>query len=190
MEKVKLYCYVDETGQDTEGDMFIVSVVIPEDRDAVLQYLDALEARTGKGKVKWRKAEVENRLQYLEEIFTQKNYPLKVYYSVYEETKEYKMSTILTVAKAMNNVDAEKNAIFTLLVDGLNEKDQRYYGSQLRSLGLHPRKIRGIKKDENDAFIRLADSVCGFVRDIKEKGSGRAMSIFNKGLQEGVLIEV
>jgi hypothetical protein len=190
MEKTKLYCYVDETGQDTKGDMFIVSVVIPSDRDALMQYLDALEARTGKGKVKWRKADVDNRLQYIEEIFTQRNYPLKIYYSVYEETKEYRASTILTVAKAMNKEDAGRDVIFTLLVDGLNEKDQRYYGSELRSLGLHPRKIRGIKKDENDAFIRLADSICGFVRDMKEKGSGRAISIFNKGVKEGVLIKV
>lgn len=52
MEKTKLYCYVDETGQDTKGDVFIVSVVIPDDREAVLQYLEALEVRTGKGKAK------------------------------------------------------------------------------------------------------------------------------------------
>jgi len=190
MEKVKLYAYVDETGQDTEGDMFIVSVVVPQNRDAVLQYLEALEEKTGKGKMKWRKAGVENRLQYLEEIFTQKCFSLKICYSVYKETKEYRASIVLTVAKAMNRVDPGHNAIFTLLVDGLNEKDQRYYGAELRSLGLHPRKIRGVKKDENDAFIRLADSICGFVRDIKENGHGRALSIFHKGVKEGVLVEV
>jgi hypothetical protein len=190
MDKTKLYCYVDETGQDTEGDMFIVSVVVLGDREAALQYLEDLERKTGKGKMKWRKAGVENRLQYLEEIFTQKHFSLKICYSVYEKTKEYKVSTVLTVAKAMNRVDPEHDAIFTLLVDGLNEKDQRYYGAQLRSLGLHPRKIRGIKKDENDAFIRLADSICGFVRDIKENGRERAMSVFNKGVKEGVLVEV
>jgi hypothetical protein len=94
------------------------------------------------------------------------------------------------VAKAMNRVDPGHDAIFTLLVDGLNEKDQRYYGAQLRSLGLHPRKIRGVKKDENDAFIRLADSICGFVRDIKENGRGRAMSVYNRGVKEKILVEV
>ncbi len=190
MEKRKLYCYVDETGQDTEGKIFIVSVVIPDDREAVLHYLEALEVKTGKGKVKWRKAEVANRLHYLEEIFMQKDYPLKICYSVYEDTKEYRFSTVFTVAKAMNRVDPGHDAIFTLLVDGLNEKDQRYYGAELRSLGLHPRKIRGIKKDENDAFIRLADSICGFVRDIKENGSDWAMNVFNKGVREGILVEV
>ncbi len=32
MEKTKRYCYVDETGQDTQGHLFVVSVVIPENR--------------------------------------------------------------------------------------------------------------------------------------------------------------
>ena len=39
----KLYCYVDETGQDTEGDIFIVTVVVPENRDGVLEYLGRIE---------------------------------------------------------------------------------------------------------------------------------------------------
>ena len=26
----KLYCYVDETGQNTEGDLFVVSIVLTE----------------------------------------------------------------------------------------------------------------------------------------------------------------
>lgn len=129
-------------------------------------------------------------MHYLEEIFTQKEHPLKICYSVYKETKEYKALTILTVAKAMNKVDPGHNAIFTLLVDGLNEKDQRYYGAELCGLGLHPRKIRGIKKDENDAFIRLADSICGFIRDIKENERGRSVSVFNKGVKAGILVEI
>ena len=50
----KLYAYVDESGQDTEGRFFVVSVVLfGTDRDTVLARLEALEARTGKGRVKW-----------------------------------------------------------------------------------------------------------------------------------------
>ena len=49
----KLYAYVDESGQDTEGRFFVVSVVLfGTDRDTVLARLEALEARTGKGRVK------------------------------------------------------------------------------------------------------------------------------------------
>jgi len=49
----KLYAYVDESGQDTEGRFFVVSVVLfGTDRDTVLARLESLEARTGKGRVK------------------------------------------------------------------------------------------------------------------------------------------
>jgi hypothetical protein len=40
----KLYCYLDETGQDTEGDLFLVSVVITEqEREALREELVKVE---------------------------------------------------------------------------------------------------------------------------------------------------
>lgn len=43
-QKQKLYCYVDETGQDTEGRLFLVSVVVT---DAFAGFIrDALEGET------------------------------------------------------------------------------------------------------------------------------------------------
>ena len=49
----KLYAYVDESGQDTEGRFYVVSVALfGTDRDTVLARLEALEDRTGKGRVK------------------------------------------------------------------------------------------------------------------------------------------
>jgi len=193
MDKAKLYCYVDETGQDTVGQLFIVSVIVPENRDIIVAYLSELEARTGKGKVKWRKADVDKRLQYLEDIFTQREYSLKIYFSIYQDTKEYRENTALTIAKAINcreNIDNVKDTIFTVLVDGLNEKDQRYYGSLLRGLGLHPRKIRGVRKDENDPLIRLADSICGFIRDVSENDHKKLNSLYKSAIEKKVLIEV
>jgi len=190
MVSKKLYCYVDETGQDSYGDIFIVSVVVPQDRDELLNYLAELETKTGRGKVKWGRANQEKRLEYLSEIFNQRKYPLKMYYSIYEETKEYKNATILTIAKAINSIKDFKKNIFTILVDGLGEKDQRYYGSQLRHLGIHPRKVRGVRKDENDPLIRLADSICGFVRDVKEDKERKAVKIYKKAIEDKILIEV
>ena len=52
--------------------------------------------------------------------------------------------TIVKAIKCREDADNMKETVFTVLVDGLNEKDQRYYGSLLRDLGLHPRKIRGV----------------------------------------------
>lgn len=186
----KMYCYVDETGQDSLGSMFIISVVVPEDRDGLLDYLTDLEIKTGRGKVKWGRANKEKRLDFLEQILNQRTYPLEIYYSVYENTKEYKQATILTIAKSINAIKNFKYKLFTILVDGLGEKDQRYYGSELRHLGIPSRKIRGVKKDENNALIRLADSVCGFVRDVREDEQNQAVRIYKKAKQDKILVEV
>jgi hypothetical protein len=46
----KLYCYVDESGQDTEGQFFIVSVVVTgRERDEVTRQLEQIEHQSGKG---------------------------------------------------------------------------------------------------------------------------------------------
>jgi hypothetical protein len=46
----KLYCYTDETGQDTKGKLFLVSVVITEKelKDKIEHTLLSIERKTGK----------------------------------------------------------------------------------------------------------------------------------------------
>mgnify|MGYP001561723993 CR=1 FL=1 len=57
MNKNKLYCYVDENGQDTKGKIFIVSVVVTtKERNELLILCEHLEKITGKRKDKWRQA--------------------------------------------------------------------------------------------------------------------------------------
>ena len=67
MGKQKLYAYVDESGQDTKGGIFVVSIVVLEnERDAVRERLEEIEQRTGKGAVKWHKSKHEFRRAYIE----------------------------------------------------------------------------------------------------------------------------
>lgn len=186
----KFYCYVDETGQDTKGDIFVVSVVVPDNRDRLLSYLEKLETQSEKHRLKWGRAHPEKRLTYLEGILSQKKYSLIIYYSVYRSTKEYKNCTVLTIAKAIHAIMDFQKKEFTVLIDGLNEKDQRYYGFQLHRLGIPTRKVRGIRKDENDALVRLADAICGFVRDVLEKEKGKAKELYFKAKKSKILIEV
>lgn len=188
----KFYCYVDETGQDTEGDIFIVSVVVPENRDEILQYLEEVEQQSGKGKFKWGRARADKRLQYLETILQQRKYPLRIYYSVYKETKEYKTSTIITIVKAIQAIRNYKRYKFVISVDGLGAKDQRFYGSQIHKLGIPSRKVKGVKRDESNALIRLADSMCGFIRDVleKEDDGKKLQSLYRKAIKNDLLKEV
>jgi hypothetical protein len=53
----KLYAYVDESGQDTLGELFLVSVVVTgEAREGLRKKLRTIERASGKQTKKWRKA--------------------------------------------------------------------------------------------------------------------------------------
>ena len=187
----KFYCYVDETGQDTEGKIFIVSILLfDKEREQLEIFLENLEKETGKGKFKWGKVKPDKRLLYLTKIFINKRFTGKLCYSIYKNSKDYHTITILSIAKAINTSIKQKNYLVTVLIDGLGKHQQRYYGNQLHHLGIHTRKIRGITKDENNVFIRLADSIAGFIRDILEGEKGKAKKLFEKAKEDKVIIEV
>jgi hypothetical protein len=188
----KIYCYVDETGQDSEGGIFIVSVIIPEKRDDTLSYIRQIEIKSGKGKFKWGRAEKTKRLRFMSEILSQKKFPLKLFYSIYNESKDYKISTILTIAKSIVTQDNNDKNTFIILVDGLNKTDQRFYNYQLRRLNKSSIKVKGVAKDENDALIRLADSLCGFIRDVYEKNDNdiQLKELFDNAIKQDKITEV
>jgi hypothetical protein len=54
------------------------------------------------------------------------------------------------------------------VVDGLTKKDTEKIRIELRKLKIKYKNIRGMK-DEQSVFLRLADSIAGFVRDYIEK---------------------
>lgn len=48
LNKQKLYCYVDETGQDTEGQIFVVSIVLTgKERDESNAFIKLSNAVAG-----------------------------------------------------------------------------------------------------------------------------------------------
>ena len=62
----KLYCYVDETGQDTKGAFFIVALVlINKERDDLRKLLMRAEDDSRKGKLKWKKATRKQKSAYI-----------------------------------------------------------------------------------------------------------------------------
>lgn len=107
-----------------------------------------------------------------------------------DASKEFKNSTVLTIAKSINTLKDYKEFTFNVYVDGLSKKDEKYYGSQLHHLEIHTKKVKGVKKDENNPMVRLADSVCGFVRDVIEESTEESERIFYKAIKDKVLVEV
>ncbi len=87
--------------------------------------------------------------------------------SIYSWTKEYSKLTSLTIAKAILAKNYDKYEA-TIIIDGLNEHERRIVTQELKGLKIKYRKVRGMK-DEQNVFLRLADTMAGFLRDVTEK---------------------
>jgi len=173
----KLYCYVDETGQDTEGRLFVVvAVVVAHERDTLNQYLEDVEHASGIGKKKWVRAKTAttSRNQYLA-LVSRGDLKHKVFYSYYSDAGKgtFEYLTVLAIAKAVNTY-REQHRIgahykVSITIDGLKGSEGRRIGRELRELGIQPRKIRGAR-DESEPIVRLADRIAGLVRDAASGG--------------------
>lgn len=167
----KLYCYVDETGQDTKGKLFIVvAIVVENERDDLINKLEKAEKQTKKWKKKWFKTKKEIQSKYIELVLSSSIIKKIVYYQTFHQSAAYQDLTCLVVAKAINRyleIKKIKNYKASVFVDGLSKKLENRISKILRDLGVKIRKVRGVR-DEANAIIRLADSVAGMVREIDE----------------------
>ena len=182
----KLYCYVDETGQETRGRFFLVSVIIFEkERDELRKKLKEIEKRSGKQTKKWAKAKLKQREEYIKQIINSDISQNSIYYSYYLNTQAYVDLTIFSTAKAVHN-KAKFPYEAIIFVDGLRRTERFRFGAGLRELKVKVKKVRGIK-DESDEFIRLADAIAGFVRDGLEKNP--AMELLYKKAERNKVIK-
>ncbi len=141
----KLYCYIDEFGQHTNGDLFLVSVVIAEEeRDSLIKLLDDIEKTSGKGKVKWIEARHDARNTYIRTVLQTPEFQGKLHYAVYRNTRDYLPRTVLTTARAIL-ADASKDYKATVFVDGLPKSRIKWFGTELRHLYIKTDKVRGVR---------------------------------------------
>ena len=168
MSPKKLYCYVDETGQDTQGKLFIVvTLVVGNEKDDLEEFLEEKEQESGKGKRKWIKSRTKERNAYLESTLVVKWLKGKIFYRIQNDTKAYEEQTVITIEKAIHRYIAAhdiKDYKATIIIDGLSYKAGKRVGSALRRAGIKIRKVRG-EKDESNALLRLTDMVAGLLRE-------------------------
>jgi len=189
-EKKKLYAYVDESGQDTKGLVFIVSILILEkELDEICKELEKIEFESKKKNTKWNKSRHEFRKAYIESILKTEKLRGKIFFEMFSDTKKYIELTSFATAKAILKKTGNGDYKVTVFVDGFKKKEIEIFSRGLRDLNIRTRKIRGVKKDENNAFIRLVDAMCGLVRD-SEDGNGWAKKVTAKLLKEGFICEL
>lgn len=167
----KLYCYVDESGQDTIGKLFIiVSIVVDNEKEGILTSLEEAEKKSGKTKRKWIKTRNAERNKYLDMALASPKLKPKIYYRIFRNTKEYEDLMVLVIGKSIN-LYSEAHGITvykaTIVIDGLKKTETRRVAKSLRQLGVKIHKVRG-ERDESNAFLRLSDAMAGLIREATE----------------------
>ncbi|MDO8512329.1 MAG: DUF3800 domain-containing protein [bacterium] len=183
----KFDVYVDESGQDTLGNIFFVAiVVVSEKREELRELLRDIEKSSRKTK-KWTKTTSDRRVQYINRILKEKKFLGKIYFSYYFNSREYVDLTILSTAKAILDFGDEEY-LATVYVDGLSKNERQRFAAGLRKLRVKTKLTRGAR-DESEEFIRLADAIAGFVRDGTEKDK-TMKPLFDKACGKGIIKEI
>lgn len=187
-EKQKLYCYVDETGQDARSEVYVVVAVVSEDeQDELRQQIVKSEQESGIGIRKWHSASHDRRLKFLQIVLQQRIGKGDVFYSLYKKPIPYFLPMLDLVVKAIRAKarDAYQTRVY---VDGIDRKKARELTGALRVEGISLGMVRG-RRDESEPVIRLADRWAGCVRAALE-GNGEAKVIIGQAKGEGYLREI
>jgi len=176
--KRKLYAYIDESGQNTKGRFFVVSILVLEEERELIQEKLRLVENVSKKNLKWNKSRHKFRLEYLNEIVKLRCLKNKIFFEIFHGSKEYIKLTSHSSAKAILKRVRDEYKV-TIFIDGFRKKEIEVFQRELRDFGIKRRKIRGVKKEENNIFIRLVDSICGLISDVNENKQW-AKDILNK----------
>lgn len=164
----KLYCYVDETGQDTKGAFFLVVVLITskETVSDLEKQLEQIEQESGKRTLKWQKARPNRRQAYLERLLRLEELKEGIFYGAFTNTTDY---TALTAKVLIQGIQAKSTPPYkaTIFIDGLNDAERARVRRFLKEAQIPYRLIRGLR-DENSSLIRLCDAIAGLLRDHEE----------------------
>ena len=182
--------YVDESGQDTKGKLFVVAIVAVENSDEFRQYCESFEASSGKGKVKWRSAEKERRLAYLRTVISgAASLGVTLFYNVSRRTIDYDSATIDGVAKAIRRLKAPGSRVY-VYIDGLSKSKCHVYKNRLRRLSCPVRKVIRVAKDENEPLVRLADALAGASAELEKYQDSELSELFSQAEQKGILVSL
>ena len=180
--------YVDESGQDTQGELFVVAGVAVKNSDKARQRCKSIERTSSKGIAKWGRANKNKRLVYLHSVISDDRFKDFILFSyVFRKTKDYIGATIQGIDLAVASLYPSDDPVY-VYVDALVGSHCNMYKTRLRKLGCYVRKVRGIAKDENEPLIRLADAVAGATRDLLEYKNYELTEIFSKAIKQGVLV--
>jgi len=175
----KFYAYVDKTW--IEEKIFIVSVVIlTNSRARSLEKLQKIETSSKKGKIKWHKAYYKFNQQYIKTILVNPIFKQTLFFEIfYFGTDDLKLTADTTSRAILKKISKLNDYQIRIYLDGYNKTEIKRFQKAIKPFNIKIKKISGIKNENSNAFIRLADAICGLVRQA-EKNKKWAKDILQK----------
>jgi hypothetical protein len=159
----KLYCYVDETGQDDGSKIFIVvAIVSDKDQIRIRRTLEEIEKEAKTRGRKWHKTERSRKLKFLELVVNRKVAKGETFYGCYDKPLPYFLPVLDILEKAIR-LKSFHNYKAKIFVDGIDKKKASELTNALRVRKISLEHVRS-RRDESEPLIRLADMWAGCLR--------------------------
>jgi hypothetical protein len=183
------FCYADESGQDTEGKLFIVAVVLTDaDSEPARSFCEVAEKESKKGKTKWSSSKDNFRMDYICRVIRHSVFKGRLFYAIYRDTKRYQNATTQTINRVIKSLPPTSGKV-GVYIDALPKALEQSVVAELRRNGSKIEKVRGIAKDENEALIRLADALCGLVRKAVD-GDPDSQELLDWGVRAKIIHDI
>ena len=188
MPKQKLYCYVDETGQDAGSEFFIVAAVVAwDDMETLRSSLVAMEKQLNVGSKKWHKLRQASRVGFLNAFLGEKYQNLKIYFGRFKKPILYYFPTLEVVQKALASFPQPVEAVVS--IDGLDSISAKKMTNALRTNRLRLKLVK-CWRDESEVLIRLADRWAGCLRQAFSGHNKDCKDLVSRAQKKSVLKEI
>lgn len=104
---------------------------------------------------------------YIDDLANLATLAQSLFFERFTNTRDYSALTVTATANAVRR-KAQGEAKVTVFVDGIRKHEAQRFSRLLRAQRVGVNKVRGVQKEQNNALIRLADALCGLVRDAEE----------------------
>lgn len=184
----KLSCYVDEAGQDTISEFFIVVAVVSEkDQEKLRKQLIDMEDAAQTHHLKWHKTAHQRRIKYLSLLLEKKIAAGEVYFAHYRKPIPFFFPMIYATEKAISVVAREPYRV-SVYVDGIDQFKAKQLTNALRASGISLRMVKS-RRDESEPLIRLADMWAGCIRSALLKNTD-AQALLKRAKQSGYIHDI
>ncbi len=159
----KLYCYVDESGQDSGSKFFVVVAVVSDaDRELLRKQLTDIEQDAGTYALKWHKTTHQRRIEYLTRILNRNIAKGCIYTACYHKPIPYFFPMLELIKKSITAAAREPYRT-RIYVDGIDRQKAKEVTNALRAMGISLHFVKSVR-DESEPIIRLADMWAGCIR--------------------------